>query len=108
LAIFLVHSSLLRASLSWVVGLRLTTSSRIRQVLLLEHLPLDVLKIGGEFVALLTTSQTDRLLIRATVDIARGLGKKAIAATSAARRPLCSDLSTIGSVCESCFTNQNV
>ena len=45
----------------------------------LKHLPFDILKIDGEFVRSCTTSQTDQLLIRAAVDIARGLGKKTIA-----------------------------
>ncbi|MGB2712488.1 MAG: EAL domain-containing protein [Conexibacter sp.] len=45
----------------------------------LKHLPFDVLKIDGEFVRSCTTNQTDQLLIRAAVDIARGLGKKTIA-----------------------------
>jgi diguanylate cyclase (GGDEF)-like protein/PAS domain S-box-containing protein len=45
----------------------------------LKHLPFDLLKIDGEFVRSCTTSQTDQLLIRAAVDIARGLGKKTIA-----------------------------
>ncbi len=45
----------------------------------LKHLPFDLLKIDGEFVRSCTTNQTDQLLIRAAVDIARGLGKKTIA-----------------------------
>ena len=45
----------------------------------MKHLPFDLLKIDGEFVRSCTTSQTDQLLIRAAVDIARGLGKKTIA-----------------------------
>jgi diguanylate cyclase (GGDEF)-like protein/PAS domain S-box-containing protein len=45
----------------------------------LKHLPFDLLKIDGEFVRSCTASQTDQLLIRAAVDIARGLGKKTIA-----------------------------
>jgi diguanylate cyclase (GGDEF)-like protein/PAS domain S-box-containing protein len=45
----------------------------------LKHLPFDLLKIDGEFVRSCTTSQTDQLLIRAVVDIARGMGKKTIA-----------------------------
>ncbi len=45
----------------------------------LKHLPFDLLKIDGEFVRSCTTSTTDQLLIRAAVDIARGLGKKTIA-----------------------------
>jgi diguanylate cyclase (GGDEF)-like protein/PAS domain S-box-containing protein len=45
----------------------------------LKHLPFDLLKIDGEFVRSCTSSTTDQLLIRAAVDIARGLGKKTIA-----------------------------
>jgi diguanylate cyclase (GGDEF)-like protein/PAS domain S-box-containing protein len=45
----------------------------------LKHLPFDILKIDGEFVRSCTTSQTDQLLIRAAVDIARGMGKQTIA-----------------------------
>ena len=45
----------------------------------LKHLPFDLLKIDGEFVRSCTTSPTDQLLVRAAVDIARGLGKKTIA-----------------------------
>ncbi len=45
----------------------------------LKHLPFDILKIDGEFVRGCTTSQTDQLLIRAAVDIARGMGKQTIA-----------------------------
>ena len=45
----------------------------------LKHLPFDLLKIDGEFVRSCTTCTTDQLLIRAAVDIARGLGKKTIA-----------------------------
>lgn len=45
----------------------------------LKHLPFDLLKIDGEFVRSCTSSTTDQLLIRAAVDIARGLGKRTIA-----------------------------
>ena len=45
----------------------------------LKHLPFDFLKIDGEFVKNATTSQTDRLLIKAAVDIAAGMGKRTIA-----------------------------
>jgi diguanylate cyclase (GGDEF)-like protein len=45
----------------------------------LKHLPFDFLKIDGEFVRNCRVSHTDRLLIRAVVDIARGLEKKTVA-----------------------------
>ena len=43
------------------------------------HLPFDYLKIDGEFVANCARNHTDRLVIAAVVDIARGMGKKTIA-----------------------------
>jgi len=45
----------------------------------LKHLPFDLLKIDGEFVRNCRHSTTDRLVIGAVVDIARGLGKQTIA-----------------------------
>jgi diguanylate cyclase (GGDEF)-like protein/PAS domain S-box-containing protein len=45
----------------------------------LKHLPFDYLKIDGEFVANCVSNHTDRLVIAAVVDIARGMGKKTIA-----------------------------
>jgi diguanylate cyclase (GGDEF)-like protein/PAS domain S-box-containing protein len=45
----------------------------------LKHLPFDFLKIDGEFVKNCSTSKTDRLLIKAVVDIAAGMGKRTVA-----------------------------
>jgi diguanylate cyclase (GGDEF)-like protein/PAS domain S-box-containing protein len=45
----------------------------------LKHLPFDFLKIDGEFVKGCRTSETDRLLIKAAVDVATGMGKRTIA-----------------------------
>jgi diguanylate cyclase (GGDEF)-like protein/PAS domain S-box-containing protein len=45
----------------------------------LKHLPCDFLKIDAEFVNGCRTSETDRLLIKAIVDIATGMGKRTIA-----------------------------
>lgn len=45
----------------------------------LKHLEFDVLKIDGEFVRGCPGSPTDRLIIQAVVDIARGLGKRTVA-----------------------------
>jgi EAL domain-containing protein (putative c-di-GMP-specific phosphodiesterase class I) len=45
----------------------------------LKHLPFDYLKIDGEFVKGCRTSNTDRLLIKAAVDIASGMGKLTVA-----------------------------
>jgi len=45
----------------------------------LKHLPFDFLKIDGEFVKGCPTNETDRLLIKAVVDIATGMGMRTIA-----------------------------
>jgi diguanylate cyclase (GGDEF)-like protein/PAS domain S-box-containing protein len=45
----------------------------------LKHLPFDYLKIDGEFVRSCLDDQTDKLVIQAVVDIARGLGKRTVA-----------------------------
>jgi len=45
----------------------------------LKHLPFDLLKIDGEFVKGCRYSGTDRLLIKAAVDIATGMGKRTVA-----------------------------
>jgi diguanylate cyclase (GGDEF)-like protein/PAS domain S-box-containing protein len=45
----------------------------------LKHLPFDYLKIDGEFVRHCATNPTDRTLIAAVVQIARGMGKHTIA-----------------------------
>ncbi len=45
----------------------------------LKHLPFDYLKIDGEFVCHCAENKTDRLLISAVVQIARGMGKRTIA-----------------------------
>ena len=45
----------------------------------LKHLPFDYLKIDGGFVKSASTSETDRLLIKAAVDIATGMGKRTVA-----------------------------
>jgi diguanylate cyclase (GGDEF)-like protein/PAS domain S-box-containing protein len=45
----------------------------------LKHLPFDYLKIDGEFVRSCLDNQTDKLVIQAVVDIAKGLGKKTVA-----------------------------
>jgi len=45
----------------------------------LKHLPISYLKIDGEFVRELTTSQTDRLIVKALVEVCAGLGIKTIA-----------------------------
>jgi diguanylate cyclase (GGDEF)-like protein/PAS domain S-box-containing protein len=44
-----------------------------------KHLPFDYLKIDGEFVRGCATNQTNRALISAVVQIARGMGKHTIA-----------------------------
>jgi diguanylate cyclase (GGDEF)-like protein/PAS domain S-box-containing protein len=45
----------------------------------LKHLAFDYLKIDGEFIADLPRNETNRLLVRALVGIARGLGKRTVA-----------------------------
>jgi diguanylate cyclase (GGDEF)-like protein/PAS domain S-box-containing protein len=45
----------------------------------LKHLDFDYLKIDGEFIKQITRSPTDQLVVRAVVDIARGLGTETVA-----------------------------
>ncbi|HET8975186.1 MAG TPA: EAL domain-containing protein [Solirubrobacterales bacterium] len=45
----------------------------------LKHLPLSYLKIDGEFVRELPSSGSDQLVVKALVDVCRGLGIKTIA-----------------------------
>jgi diguanylate cyclase (GGDEF)-like protein/PAS domain S-box-containing protein len=45
----------------------------------LKHLPIDYVKIDGEFVAGCATNDTDRRIVGSIVGIARGLGKQTIA-----------------------------
>ena len=45
----------------------------------LKHLPLDYLKIDGDFIRNLAHSPTDQLVVKSMVDIARGMGMKTIA-----------------------------
>jgi diguanylate cyclase (GGDEF)-like protein/PAS domain S-box-containing protein len=45
----------------------------------LKHLPFDFIKIDGEFVRNCTVDRMDRLVVRAVVELARGMGKRTIA-----------------------------
>jgi diguanylate cyclase (GGDEF)-like protein/PAS domain S-box-containing protein len=45
----------------------------------LKHMPFDIVKIDGEFIESCLASPTDRLVIKAIVEVARGLGKSTIA-----------------------------
>jgi diguanylate cyclase (GGDEF)-like protein len=45
----------------------------------LKHLPFDFIKIDGEFVRNCDRDETDRLVIAAVVELARGLGKRTVA-----------------------------
>ncbi len=45
----------------------------------LKHLPFDFIKIDGEFVRNCASDPTDRLVIRAVVELAQGMGKRTIA-----------------------------
>jgi diguanylate cyclase (GGDEF)-like protein/PAS domain S-box-containing protein len=45
----------------------------------LKNFPFDYLKIDGDFIRSLPTSPMDQLVVRAIVNIARGMGKKTVA-----------------------------
>lgn len=45
----------------------------------LKRLPFDYLKIDGYFIRALTGSHSDRLVVKALVDVARGMGKQTVA-----------------------------
>ncbi|HEV7942805.1 MAG TPA: EAL domain-containing protein [Solirubrobacteraceae bacterium] len=45
----------------------------------LKHLPFDFIKIDGEFVRSCTVDPTDRLVVGAVVDLAKGMGKLTVA-----------------------------
>jgi len=45
----------------------------------LKHLQFDYLKIDGEFITKLVSTETDQLLVQAVVGIARGLGTQTVA-----------------------------
>jgi EAL domain-containing protein (putative c-di-GMP-specific phosphodiesterase class I) len=45
----------------------------------LKHLPFDYLKIDGHFIRALTGTLSDQLVVKALVDVARGMGKQTIA-----------------------------
>lgn len=45
----------------------------------LKHLPVDYLKIDGNFICNLPADPTDQHLVKAMVEVARGLGKKTVA-----------------------------
>jgi diguanylate cyclase (GGDEF)-like protein/PAS domain S-box-containing protein len=45
----------------------------------LKHLPFDFIKIDGEFVRNCASNAADRLVVKAVVDLARGLGKRTVA-----------------------------
>jgi EAL domain-containing protein (putative c-di-GMP-specific phosphodiesterase class I) len=45
----------------------------------LKHLDFDYLKIDGEFIAELATSDTNQLVVRSVAEIARGLGQRTVA-----------------------------
>ncbi len=53
----------------------------------LKHLVFDFLKVDGEFIDRLPSSATDQLVVRAVVDIARGLGAQVIASGWPTTRP---------------------
>jgi EAL domain-containing protein (putative c-di-GMP-specific phosphodiesterase class I) len=45
----------------------------------LKHLPFDFLKIDGDFIRGLPASPTDQLVVKALVDVVRGMGRQTIA-----------------------------
>jgi EAL domain-containing protein (putative c-di-GMP-specific phosphodiesterase class I) len=45
----------------------------------LKHLPLDFLKINGDFIRNLRVSEVDQVLVRGMVEVARGLGIRTVA-----------------------------
>jgi EAL domain-containing protein (putative c-di-GMP-specific phosphodiesterase class I) len=45
----------------------------------LKHLPFDFLKIDGDFIRGLPVSMTDQLVVKALVDVVRGMGRQTIA-----------------------------
>ncbi len=45
----------------------------------LKHLPFDVLKLDGDFIRALPSNPADQVVVKAIVDVARGLGKQTIA-----------------------------
>ncbi len=45
----------------------------------LKYLPLDFLKIDGDFIRKLKVSEVDQVLVRGMVEVARGLGVRTIA-----------------------------
>ena len=45
----------------------------------LKHLPLDYIKIDGDFIRNLAGSVTDQLMVKSIVDIARAMGMKTVA-----------------------------
>lgn len=51
----------------------------LRSFFYLKHLPFDVVKIDGEFVTGCLSNEADRLVLRALVSVARGLGKQTVA-----------------------------
>jgi diguanylate cyclase (GGDEF)-like protein/PAS domain S-box-containing protein len=45
----------------------------------LKHLPVDYMKIDGDFIAGLATSETDQLVVQALIQLARGMGMRTVA-----------------------------
>jgi diguanylate cyclase (GGDEF)-like protein/PAS domain S-box-containing protein len=55
----------------------------------LKHLPFDFIKIDGEFVRSCTVDHTDRLVVKAVVELAKGMGKLTIAEFVGDQETLC-------------------
>jgi EAL domain-containing protein (putative c-di-GMP-specific phosphodiesterase class I) len=54
----------------------------------LKHLPVDYLKIDGDFISDLPEGETDQLIVKSIVEMASGMGKKTIAEFVSDRRIL--------------------
>jgi diguanylate cyclase (GGDEF)-like protein/PAS domain S-box-containing protein len=55
----------------------------------LKHLPFDFIKIDGEFVRNCTVDRTDRLVVKAVVELAKGMGKLTVAEFVGDQETLC-------------------
>ena len=45
----------------------------------LKHLPIDYIKIDGDYINNLTTSDTDQVIVKSMIQLASGLGKRTVA-----------------------------
>lgn len=45
----------------------------------LKHLPIDYIKIDGDYISSLTSSDTDQVIVKSMIQLASGLGKRTVA-----------------------------